>query len=200
MLLKHVLDQIPVVKLPHWAQKKGLHLTLRDGVLRRTNEQGNIRLVHVPIVFWTVVIQGAHYVSYSAQFGRRKTIGALWTQFIWGTQSQDVKKVLQTCIQCWNQTRVHLHSQLLQRKLPTEWPRDIMAMDFFSPLPTAQLGARYILLCMGHFTKWIKLTSFLKIKEEETVEFLRDRWVTQNGSFTQDRIWHCKSIYCEGGM
>ena len=56
-----------------------------------------------------------------------------------------------------------------------------MAMDIFGPLPTARSGARYILVCIDHFTRWVELTPLKRIREEEVVEFLRDRWITQHG-------------------
>lgn len=180
ILLKQVLDRIPDTKLPLCAEKERLYLTLKDGVLCLENEQGTIRLVHVLKIFRMGVIHRAHYKSYSAHFGKKKMVGAIRTRFIWGTLSRDVKKVLRTCIHCWSQAKEHLHSQVPQVRFPIRWPRDIMAVDIFGLRATARSDAHYILGCINHFTRYFKLIFFERIKEEEVVEFLRDRRITQH--------------------
>lgn len=59
--------------------------------------------------------------------------------------------------------------------------------DILGPLPRARLGARHILVCIDNFTRWVKLTSFEGVQEEEVVEFLRDRWITQHGILLSDK-------------
>ena len=79
LVLRQVLDQVPGARLPHWAERENLRPTLRDGVLCLERLDGSLRLVHIPVVFRTGVIQRAHYGPYSAHFGRKKTIGVLRT-------------------------------------------------------------------------------------------------------------------------
>ena len=107
-------------------------------------EDGGLRLIHVPVVFRVTVIQRPHFGPYSGHLGKKKTIRGIRRRFKRGNLSRDVKKVLRTCIQCWSQSRGALKSQVPLGKLPIG---DILAMDIFGPLPTARSGARYVLVC-----------------------------------------------------
>lgn len=181
ILLHQVLDGVPGAKLPRWAEKEGLMPTLRDGVICMEKENGNVRLVHLPIVFRTGVIQRMHYGPYSGHFGKKKTIRKIRARFIWGTLSRDVKKVLRTCIHCWSQTRGNHASRIPAAKLPIGWPGDILAMDIFGPLRKARSGARYVLVCIDHFSRWVEMAAFPCIREQEVAQFLRDVWIPHHG-------------------
>ena len=101
-------------------------------------------------------------------------------RFIWGKLSRDVRKVLHTCIHCWNQSRGRLHSQVPQAKVPHEWPGDVLAKDAFRPLSTAKSGARFILVCIDSFSRWVEMTA-TRITEDQGVKFLRDVWIPHHG-------------------
>ena len=56
IMLRQVLDQVPAAKLPMWVEKEGLNPALRDGVLLMDNDEGPVKLVHVPVVFRVGII------------------------------------------------------------------------------------------------------------------------------------------------
>ena len=74
-----------------------------------------------------------------------------------------------------------LKSQVPLGKLPIGWPGDILAMDIFGPLPTARSGARYVLVCIDHFSRWVELAALSQVREDEVMAFLRDAWIPHHG-------------------
>ena len=180
IMLRQVLDQVPGAKLPMRGEKEGLKPALRDGVLLMKNDDGTMKPVHVPVVFRVGAIQRAHYGPYTRHFDRRKIIRAISMRFIWGALSRDVRKVLYTCIHCWKQTRGRLHSQVPQAKLPLGWPGDVLGIDAFGPLRTARSGARFILVCIDHFSRWVEMTALARVAKDQVVKFLRDVRIPHN--------------------
>ena len=180
LYLREVLDQVPGARLSHWAEKEGLVPTLRDGVPCMENEDGSLLLIHVPVVLRVGVIQRVHFGRYLGHFGK-KTIRGIRTRFLWGLLSSAVKKILRTCIHCWSQSRGVLKSQVPLGELPLGWPGDILAMDFFGPLPTTMPWARDVLVCIDHFSRWVELAALSRLREEEVMAFLRDIWIPHHG-------------------
>ena len=117
----------------------------------------------------------------TGHFGRRKTIRGIRTRLIWGTLSRDVRKALHTCIHCWKQTGGRLHSQVPQAKPPLGWPGEVPALYAFGPLSTARSGARLILVCMDHFSRWVEMTALARATKDHVVKFLRDVWIPHHG-------------------
>ena len=126
------------------------------------------------------MIQRAHFEPYAGQIGK-KAIRGIRTRFAWGTLSRDVNKVLRICMHCWSQSRGALKSHVPLGKLPIGWPGGILAMDIFGPLPTARSGARYVLACIDHFSRWVQLAALPRMREEKVMAFSRDVWIPHHG-------------------
>ena len=68
-----------------------------------------------------------------------------------------------------------------QAKLPLGWPGDVLAMDVFGLLSTARSGARFVLACIDHFSRWIEVIALARVTEGQVVKPLRDVWTHHHG-------------------
>ncbi|KAL8440062.1 hypothetical protein Efla_004046 [Eimeria flavescens] len=65
--------------------------------------------------------------------------------------------------------------------MPVGWPGDRLALGLFGPLPTARSGAKYILVGIEHYSRWVELKALQQIADEEVLAFLRDVWIPHHG-------------------
>ena len=75
-MLRRALDQVPGAELPMWAEKEGFKPALRGGVLLMEDDEGTVKLVHVPVILRVWVIQRAHYGPYTGHFEPTGAYGA----------------------------------------------------------------------------------------------------------------------------
>ncbi|PHJ20671.1 gag-pol fusion protein [Cystoisospora suis] len=92
----------------------------------------------------------------------------------------DVRRVMNTCLQCWQHATSGPRS-FPMRALPRGWPGEVVAMYMFGPLTETTRGATIILVLIDHFTRWVELTALRKVEVTDVVSCLRDRWVPQHG-------------------
>lgn len=57
----------------------------------------------------------------------------------------------------------------------------VPAMDVFGPLIMAGQGARFILICIGHFSRRVALAALARLTEDQVVKLQRDVWIPHDG-------------------
>ncbi|GJX15958.1 reverse transcriptase domain-containing protein [Tanacetum coccineum] len=89
--------------------------------------------------------------------------------YYWPTMHEDAKKEVEKCDSC----QIHAHVPRLPKTLLTSimapWPFYQWAMDILGPLPPARGGAKFVIVEIDYFTKWIEAKPLVKITGNELV-------------------------------
>ena len=97
-----------------------------------------------------------HVGTQAGHLGYKRTLAKLRQRYVWGSMATDVQRVLRVCIQCWRQNKDRGRN-IPTRNLPRGWPGEVVAMDLFGPLPKTKEGNVFILVLIGHFSRWVEL-------------------------------------------
>jgi len=94
-----------------------------------------------------------------------------------------IKRVTQSCDVC---QKSKIFNQLtrgpLMANIPTK-PRELVSLDLIGPLPTGQLGAKYILVMIDVFSKYIQIYPLRKANAENILKRVEKQYIQQCGNF-----------------
>lgn len=116
-----------------------------------------------------------------AHQGAAKTYGILSRQVYWDNMYNDVKAYVRKCPQCNRQKQVLFRSHQL-KPLPQVplWGR--VHVDLMGPYQKTKRGARYIILAIDSWSKWVEVGVLTKKGSAETARFFWEQFVTRYGS------------------
>ncbi|GJY58469.1 reverse transcriptase domain-containing protein [Tanacetum coccineum] len=101
--------------------------------------------------------------------------------YYWPTMHEDAKEEVQKCDSC----QIHAPVPRLPKTLMTS----IMApclfyqwgMDILGPLPPARGGAKFVIVAINYFTKWIEAKPLVKIIGKKVILFVMDNIICRFG-------------------
>ncbi len=116
-----------------------------------------------------------------AHQGAAKTYGILSRQVYWDNMYDDVKEYVRRCPQCSRQKQVLFRSHQL-KPLPQVplWGR--VHVDLMGPYRKTKHGARYIILAIDSWSKWVEVGVLAKKGSAETARFFWEQFITRYGN------------------
>nr|GEV14466.1 hypothetical protein [Tanacetum cinerariifolium] len=127
------------------------------------------------------VIREIHMGSCSMHVGPRAVVRkAIRQGYYWPTMHEDAKRE----VKC-NICQVHAPVSRLQKTLMTPimapWSFNQWGMDILRPLPPARGGAKFVIMSIDYFTKWIEAKPLVKITCKEVICFAMDNIICRFG-------------------
>ena len=127
------------------------------------------------------IMQRLHGGSHGGHFGYYKTLLKLKEKFYWPSLKNDVRRFIMSCALCWSVARNPEGRLRPKSMLPTGSPGEVVAMDFFGPLPITKRNNRFILVIIDHFTRWVLVEPLKDAKAHSVTRTIIDRWIPTHG-------------------
>ncbi|GJX87237.1 reverse transcriptase domain-containing protein [Tanacetum coccineum] len=127
-------------------------------------------------------IREIHMGSCGMHMGPRAVVRKAVRQgYYWPTMHEDAKKEVEKCDSCQIHASVLRRPQTLMTSIMAPWPFYQWGMDILGPLPPAKGGARFIIVAIDYFTKWIEAKPLVKITGKEVIRFVMDNIICRFG-------------------
>lgn len=97
--------------------------------------------------------------------GIQKTIKFISENLYWKNQKRDIKKRIKTCDLCQRTKHLNLTMEGRFQSIIPKNPNEMIAVDFYGPLPASRAGAKYLFVVKDLFSK---LTTLYSIKAANT--------------------------------
>lgn len=111
-------------------------------------------LVCVPKVMQSDFVEAYHEML--GHYGVYKTWSALRTEVWWTNMYATIKKILRHCDVC-QKTKISRMPKPPINPIIPDAKGDLVALDLYGPLPRGRAGAKYVLVVLDVFTKYIAL-------------------------------------------
>ena len=149
-----------------------------DGVLRRTNRDGNAQII-IPQKLTSKVSQMMH--DDQGHFGHSKTLQRIQDRYFWVHMSSHVEEWYKKCSVCQQRRNPVPANRAPLQSITTRRPEELVTMDIVE-YPLSARGYRYCLLMIDHFTKWLELFPLRNQKAETVAKKLFDGWIPRHGA------------------
>ncbi|GKF58894.1 reverse transcriptase domain-containing protein [Tanacetum coccineum] len=97
------------------------------------------------------------------------------------TMHEDAKKEVEKCDSCQIHALVPRLPKTLMTSIMAPWPFYQWGMDILGPLPPARGGAKFVIVAIDYFTKWIEAKPLVKITGKEVIRFVMDNIIYRFG-------------------
>nr|GEW15125.1 reverse transcriptase domain-containing protein [Tanacetum cinerariifolium] len=128
------------------------------------------------------VIHEIHMGSCGMHVGPRAIVRKAVRQgYYWLTMHEDSKKEVQKCDSCQINAPVPRLPKTLMTSIMAPWPFYQWGMDILGPLPPTRGGAKFIIVAVDYFTKWIEDKPLVRIMGKEVIRFVIDNIICRFG-------------------
>ena len=138
------------------------------------------RLV-VPNVLITTILDYYHDYELAGHLGFEKTYLKIRDRYYWNNMYNDIKNYVNSCDVCSSFNNRYLNEQELQI-IKSEYPWQVLVMDFEGPLPLTQSSNKYLLIITDHFTNYIEAFPVDEITSKVTAKILFNNIFCKYGS------------------
>nr|GEU63513.1 hypothetical protein [Tanacetum cinerariifolium] len=124
------------------------------------------------------VIREIHMGSCGMHVGPRVVVRkAIKQEYYWPTMHKDAKKEVEKCDSCKIHALVPRLPKTLTTSIMAPWSFYQWGMDILGPLLPVKGGAKFVIVAIDYFTKWIEATPLVKITGKEVIRFVMDNIV-----------------------
>jgi hypothetical protein len=149
-----------------------------DGVLRRTNRDGNAQII-IPQKLTSKVLQMMH--DDQGHFGHSKTLQRIQDRYFWVHMSSHIEEWCKKCSVCQQRRNPVPANRAPLQSITTRRPGELVTMDIVE-YPLSARGYRYCLVMIDHFTKWLELFPLRNQKAETVAKKVFDGWIPRHGA------------------
>lgn len=140
----------------HWK-----FLSFKNGVLCREYLQVNPGCDSTFQIVMPMSLRRKLFIEYHAlrtggHLGRDKTYAKLRDRFYWPGMKQDVSNWVKFCKPCTASKTGHGKKRAKLVKMLCSEPLDRISLDFVGPMPSTELGNKYLMVVTDYFSKWVE--------------------------------------------
>lgn len=168
---------------------------LENGILIHQDPHKNHKTIAVPTCLQKRLTWQYHQEM--GHFGGQKVFTVMKHNFHWPNMRRQIKHLLQTCDLCQKTKKPNHHLEGPLNPIIAREIGEIVAVDFYGPLPKGKGGVAYVLVAVDIFSKFVKLFPMKKATATAAVNrIIKDylpiipikRILSDHGSqFTSDR-------------
>ncbi|GKA68081.1 reverse transcriptase domain-containing protein [Tanacetum coccineum] len=92
--------------------------------------------------------------------------------YYWPSMHKDAKELIQKCETCQIYSSVPRKPKQEMTSIMSAWPFSQWGIDIVGPLPTAPRGARFLVLAIDHFTKWVEAKPLISTTRRHMEKFI----------------------------
>lgn len=111
--------------------------------------------LYVPASYRHGLMEAHHASIFGAHHGQLKTTNNILRYYTWPGATQDIKRYIEQCEECQRMNVGKEKRQGILRPYIVERRWQLVAMDFFGPLPLLRDRKKYILVLIDHLTKFV---------------------------------------------
>lgn len=149
-----------------------LQYKMFKGVLLYEDRFSRTEKLEVPYKLQSKLIWHYHYEL--GHFGAEKIYNVMKTSFHWRSMLKRIKRLLRTCDLCQKTKRRNYHIEGTMQPVIANEIGQLVSVDYYGPLPTAQGGFKYICVMLDVFSKYIRLFPMRRINTAGTLKHLRE--------------------------
>ncbi|GJW94907.1 reverse transcriptase domain-containing protein [Tanacetum coccineum] len=128
------------------------------------------------------VIREIHMGSCGMHIGPRAVVRKAMRQgYYWPTMHADAKEEVEKCDSCQIHSPVPRLPKTHMTSIMAPWPFFQWGMDILGPLTPARGGAKFVIVAIDYFTKWIEAKPLVKITGKEVIRFVMDNIICRFG-------------------
>ncbi|GJY46616.1 reverse transcriptase domain-containing protein [Tanacetum coccineum] len=128
------------------------------------------------------VIREIHMGSCGMHIGPRAVVRKAMRQgYYWPTMHADAKKEVDKCDSCQIHSPIPRLPKTHMTSIMAPWPFYQWGMDILGPLTPARGGAKFVIVAIDYFTKWIEAKPLIKITGKEVIRFVMDNIICRFG-------------------
>ncbi|GJU90375.1 reverse transcriptase domain-containing protein [Tanacetum coccineum] len=128
------------------------------------------------------VIREIHMGSCGMHIGPRVVVRKAMRQgYYWPTMHADAKKEVDKCDSCQIHSPIPRLPKTHMTSIMAPWPFYQWGMDILGPLTPARGGAKFVIVAIDYFTKWIEAKPLIKITGKEVIRFVMDNIICRFG-------------------
>ncbi|GJS89967.1 putative nucleotidyltransferase, ribonuclease H [Tanacetum coccineum] len=121
------------------------------------------------------VIREIHMGSCGMHIGPRAVVRKAMRQgYYWPTMHADAKEEVDKCDSCQIHSPIPRLPKTHMTSIMAPWPFYQWGMDILGPLTPARGGAKFVIVAIDYFTKWIEAKPLVKITGKEVIRFVMD--------------------------
>ncbi|GJS90049.1 reverse transcriptase domain-containing protein [Tanacetum coccineum] len=128
------------------------------------------------------VIREIHMGSCGMHIGPRAVVRKAMRQgYYWPTMHADAKEEVDKCDSCQIHSPIPRLPKTHMTSIMAPWPFYQWGMDILGPLTPARGGAKFVIVAIDYFTKWIEAKPLVKITGKEVIRFVMDNIICRFG-------------------
>ena len=146
------------------------HFEVRQGILYKKGV-GTLKIV-VPKHLVPTIIKSYH--EELGHFGSRKVLLAIKRHLWWKGMTQHIKNFSESCELCQKAKYANRTTKGFMKPVIPSTVGELVAVDFFGPLPASTYGMQYIFVVLDVFSKFVKLYPLRKATTNAALKKLED--------------------------
>ena len=150
----------------------------RDVLFHRQNDSENWRMV-IPECIKKDLITFTH--ERLGHPGVYKTINYIKMYYYWKSINRDVKKLILNCDLCQRVKHLTIAMEGEYQLVEAVGPNDLVAVDFYGPLPRGRGGVQYLFLVLDTFSKLVKLYTLKNATTHASLNKIIDKYIPECG-------------------
>ncbi|GJT25538.1 reverse transcriptase domain-containing protein [Tanacetum coccineum] len=128
------------------------------------------------------VIREIHMGSCGMHVGPRAVVRKAMRQgYYWPTMHADAKTEVDKCDSCQIHSPIPRLPKTFMTSIMAPWPFYQWGMDILGPLTPARGGAKFVIVAIDYFTKWVEAKPLVKITGKEVIRFVMDNIICRYG-------------------
>ena len=120
------------------------------------------------------ILEQMHDSEFGGHFGKVGTTGKIESRYYWPGQHKQIENYVQRCLKCQEAKLRGLLDRAPLQPIITSKPFQLVTCDILGPLPKTERGAKYILVFICHFTKWVEIYGINTLEAVEVARCLID--------------------------
>lgn len=151
---------------------------IREGILHKKINEDEWR-IYLPRALLEKLTWECHELY--AHVGPEKIYQMLREEFCHSRMRTRIKQMLAKCDSCQRNKWTNQTAYAAMQTIQTSRPGELVSIYFLGPLPRARNGARYLLVAIDAFSKYVNLYPLRRATTEETIRKMFQEYIPKMG-------------------